>query len=125
MIVHDPGHIYQLEMYNGSYMSGDEDEILHFMKREGAGYPGNVGHHAGTNIQEVLRALIDRTKYLNNQVPHVANLVCIDNFRNCIYVLEHRAAERHKRVLPNLRGREIESIPVCHICGHIFCEEHK
>jgi hypothetical protein len=47
----EPGHTYQLECFDGC-----EALFLTFMKREGVLYPGNVGMHPGTNIQEVLRA---------------------------------------------------------------------
>jgi len=125
MRIHDKGHKYQLTMYNGSHMSGDEDQILTFMKREGNGYPGNEGHYAGTNIQEVLRALIDRLKYLNNQIPHDANTYAIADLRHALWELEKRAAERHKRKF-DYSWYEIETHPTCSICGHIGCNgNHK
>lgn len=126
MIVHDPGHKYQLKMYNGSYMSGDKDVILTFMKREGEGYPGNVGHYAGTNIQEVLRALINRVEYLDNQIPNTRNWFVLENLRECILLLEERAAERHGRKLIITPSHlTIEQEPTCPTCGHIQCKEHK
>lgn len=60
MKVIDPGHVYEL-----AHLDGQHVERLVFVKREGDGYPGNFGHHEGTNLQEVLRALIDRVEYLN------------------------------------------------------------
>jgi hypothetical protein len=49
----DPGHRYAL-----ANLDGDGEDMLTFVKREGMLYPGNVGSHAGTTMQEVLRALI-------------------------------------------------------------------
>ena len=121
MIIHDPGHKYQLEMYNGNYMSGDKDVILTFMKREGKGYPGNVGRYAGTNVQEVLRALIDRIEYLDNQIHDDRNDAILENLRRSLYMLEERAADRHRRQFSNIILHDIERYPTCPICGHIGC----
>jgi hypothetical protein len=119
----DPGHRYELAIFDG-----DESfaRVLQFVKREGEGYPGNVGHHEGTNIQEVLRALIDRLLYLDNQVPDHRNRDIVRRLRDSIWDLEKRAAERHGRDL-QFRDIEhepdIENEPVCRKCGHIGCKE--
>jgi hypothetical protein len=94
--------------------------LLYFVKREGEGYPGNVGHHAGTNIQDVLRALIDRVQYLDNQISDVENEFVLNDLRSALFCLEKRAANRHGRVL-GISQREIEKHPVCSKCGHIGC----
>ena len=67
------------------------------MKREGKGYPGNVGHYAGTNCQEVLRVLIDRVKYLEGQIPCRENSLIISSLRTALWHFESRAADRHNR----------------------------
>jgi hypothetical protein len=90
-------------------------------KREGPGYPGNVGSHPGTNIQEVLRVLIDRLKYLNNQIPDNHNSLALSDLREALWFLEHRAAERHGRFL-KVWPWEIELEPTCRKCGHIGCD---
>jgi hypothetical protein len=59
MKVLEAGHKYELLS-----LDGGEPQILTFVKREGEGYPGNVGHHPGTTLQEVLRAEIDRGMYV-------------------------------------------------------------
>lgn len=52
MRVVDPGHVYDLVSLDGGQV-----HRLTFVKRLGERYPGNVGFpHAGTNMQEVLRA---------------------------------------------------------------------
>lgn len=130
MRVVDPGHVYDLDVLDpdDAYESGP----LVFVKREGPGYPGNVGHHPGTNLQEVLRALIDRVKYLDGQIHDASNNRTLYSLRVAIYQLEERAARRHGRML-DLRvassvhgvvGDGIESLPVCGQCGHIGCEGH-
>lgn len=119
MRVIDLGHVYGLK-----HIDGPGEEILTYVKREGVGYPGNVGHHPGTNLQEVLRAEIHRTQYLNSQEPDPSNMVVISCARTMLLELELRAARRHGRKLFGL-PIEIENIPFCEGCGHIGCEgEH-
>ena len=117
----DPGHSYALATYDAD--QGIENGILVFMKREGEGYPFNVGHHPGTNCQEVIRALIDRVKYLNRQVPAVENAVIVAGLRSALAAFELRAARRHGRELPAF-NTPIEDEPVCVRCGHIWCGGH-
>ena len=115
MEVIEPGHIFDL-----APLDGDKPERLTFVMRTGENYPGNKQKHQGTNIQEVIRALISRVKYLNAQKPHVTNECCIIYLRLMLYNLELRAAEMHKRT-PDFDPYEIELLPVCHRCGHISC----
>ncbi len=117
MRIIDPGHQYALR-----HLDGDSEEIVTFVKREGPGYPGNAGHHPGTNIQEVLRMCIDRLKYLDNQIEDAANTLVIDNLRTALCILDHRAARRHGRTWTIPTGA-VELLPVCVICGHIDCFE--
>lgn len=128
MKIVDPGHHYRLDLLDApdlqSVVFGAD---LVFVKREGEGYPGNVGHYSGTNMQEVLRALIDRVKYLNNQIPHPRNDNVITSLRHAIFNLELRAAERHGRLdeftsLIMRGGPQIENFETCKKCGHIGCE---
>src|SRR5579871_2164805 len=100
MKVIDPGHLYVLNALDGDEGSSVQ---LRFVKREGKLYPGNEGHYAGTTIQEVCRALIDRVKYVNSQLPHDHNRVIINCLRLVILLLEERAAERHNREMPDVR----------------------
>jgi hypothetical protein len=115
----DAGHEYELESYDGT-----QPNRLVFMKREGEGYPFNVGHHAGTNCQEVLRALIDRVKYLQKQIPCDENLGLLTHLRGALFCLEYRAARRHGRVLhiPSESALEVEDYAVHRLCGHIQCD---
>lgn len=123
MITIDVGHCYALD-----HLDGQGDVELRFVKREGRKYPGNVGHYPGTNLQEVLRACIDRVKYLDHQVQCRENLQIIYNLRDCLRLLEERAAQRHGRPAdPRLYGLgtndPIEWLPTCPKCGHIGCKE--
>lgn len=99
-------------------------QIITYVKREGEGYPGNVGHYPGTNLQEGWRIEIDRLQYLNAQESHHSNDLAIRNLRQNIALLEMRAAERHGRSpLPMFDFEiSIELQPTCPKCGHIGCE---
>jgi hypothetical protein len=107
MKVLDRGHVYQVDVYDG-----DGELFIRFMKREGVGYPGNTGTHPGTNCQELLRVLIDRVRYLDNQIQCEENKKIIDNLVEALLLFEIRAIRRHGN---------IEKLPTCSICGHIIC----
>lgn len=96
MICLDAGHKYKL-----ATLDGDVDVILTFVKRNEPQekYPGNANAYPGTTTQEVLRALIDRQKYVNNQKPSLVNKQIIYFLRMCIWLLEYRAAEKKKQHL--------------------------
>lgn len=121
MRVIDPGHVYELA-YLDTNPENPASGQLSFVKREGPGYSGNRGHHAGTNLQEVLRAMIERVKYLDRQVPHVNNIGILVNLRHSLWLLELRAAERHGRAFDLSWGEGIEDHPTCPLCGHIGCK---
>lgn len=119
MRIIDPGHQYALR-----HLDGDGEEILTCVKREGAKYPGNIGHYPGTTTQEGMRAYIDRTKYVDNQEPCAENKQILVFLREVIFVLERRAARRHNRFfeLTIEERNNIESVPTCNKCGHIKCQ---
>ena len=119
MQVIDPGHLYQLP-----HLDGWGKSFLRFVKREGLGYPGNVGHYEGVNLQEVWRASIDRLRYLDNQIPHPGNKVAIFHLQNAILELEMRAAERHGHPLVDVYAVGVELHPTCPVCGHIQCHQY-
>lgn len=120
MIIVDPGHRYDLACLDAP--NDDYVETLTFVKREGDKYPGNVGHHPGTNIQEVLRAIIDRLWYLDNQDHDDRNEQIIFKLRDSIYLLEKRAADRHNRQFFKIMTDGIEGYDFCKKCGHIGCK---
>lgn len=89
----DPGHSYELSTLGGN----GAPATLVFVKRSGDGYPGNIGEHPGTTLQEVWRASLDRLKYLDWQNPSTYNAVAIASIQQAISALEDRAADRHGR----------------------------
>jgi hypothetical protein len=114
----EPGHIYSVEEYDS--LIYDFKQQLSFMKRIGKKFPNNIAPpHSGTNCQEVLRILIFRTQYLDNQKPCLANKLIIHNLRETIRLFENRALE--EKNLPKVNWPlEIETIPSCKTCGHIY-----
>ena len=126
----DPGHLYELDQLDDDL---DEPEQLMFVKRVGPEYPGNEGTpHYGVTTQEVIRALIDRMKYVNGQKPHELNEDVIICLRKCLFFLEVRAAEMRGDELPpwspigspDWLREDIENEPTCQACGHIRCDRH-
>jgi hypothetical protein len=128
MEVKDPGHLYSLDWLDEVSGWAEGEGELRFVKRIGENYPGNEEPgYSGTQTQEVLRALIDRTNYVDNQKPHVSNQEVLTNLRRSLYALELRAAEIRKEdlekwvavVKPKLS--RIERVTTCDWCGHIQC----
>jgi hypothetical protein len=121
MKVIDPGHSFELDCLDNR--PGPSLRLLRFVKREGPKYPGNVGSYPGTTTQEVLRALISRTLYVDGQEPSEVNKHVLLCMRRALYLLEERAAMRAGRALPEdfLHSIEPERFPTCTFCGHVGC----
>lgn len=123
MRILDPGHSYELRELDGT----NGTQLLRFVKRCGEKYPGNgTTPYPGVQMQEILRALIDRLKYVRAQSVELSDndsIVtddrCIDYLRATLLELELRAARRHKRVLR--KEGHIEDMPTCDGCGHVGC----
>lgn len=116
MRIIDPGHYYQLLT-----LDGDDIQYLRFVKREGPGFPGNVGYHSGTTLQSVIRALCERVRYLQRQAWCVHNVLLLSLLRVCLWLLEKRAAKRHgKSYWHGLAFAE--DTPMCPKCGHTVCD---
>lgn len=116
MQVLDPGHEYLLNCLDGK---SPWQHCLTFVKRQGAKYPGNTSAYRGTTSQEVLRALVDRARYVNNQFPCWETWLSIRLYRFIIWLYESRAARIHKRWVPTLNMAEWGK--TCNLCGHVNC----
>lgn len=116
VVILDPGHKYLLPSFDGG-----PSETLTFMKREGLGFPGNVGHYHGTNLQSVLRACLERVIYLHGQIAHENNIAIICHLKHSLRELEQRAAERHG-FNPNTISLDMAAFDqMCPTCGHVLC----
>ncbi len=115
MRVIDPGHEHVLDS-----LDGDLPQTLTFVKREGPMYPGNVGHHPGTTTQEVLRACVERLRYVNRQIPCPETETAMALLMAAIHLLEARAALRHGRPAPSLFDA-VDGRTKCSACGHVGC----
>lgn len=129
MKVIDPGHAYRLDVIDApTPLRRLAGQRLEFVKRVGDQFPGNTGPaHQGPTSQEVIRALIDRTQYVNAQKSHVENWVAIVALREALIALEMRAAYvRDDRAaadsIRDLIAPELE--PTCITCGHILCSRN-
>lgn len=117
----DPGHKYELLT-----LDGDLVQTLTFVKRfdhtHPERYPGNTSAYPGTTLQSVIRCLIERIDYLQNQIPHRNNLAIKSSPLGCLWLLEDRAAERHGRDF-DYRIEDMNQMPMCPHCGHVVCKE--
>lgn len=134
MIIVDPGHKYHPLSYDpeGKEPAKLADKI-DFFKKIGEGFPGNEGFPSwGTNCQELLRILIDRVKYLDNQIECRENKQILYAIRLALYFFEVRAAKRKNKTADflniepqlGLSLSNIENVPHCNICGHIYPHSH-
>ena len=83
----DPGHVYELRELGGG------TQTLRFAKRSGGAIKYNE-EWPGVQTQEVLRALIDRTKYLNDVLPCVETRDALWHLRMALFMYEVRAYRR-------------------------------
>ncbi len=98
MKVVNDGHVYRLEN-----LGGVDEQVLIFIKRSG----GAITYEEewpGLQVQEVLRVLIDRTKYLYNILPCLETQVALKNLRMSLYWYEVRAYRRKKEKLNKTEG---------------------
>lgn len=116
MNVIDPGHVYDLDS-----LDGEQANRLVFVKREGPKYPGNIGSHPGTTTQEVLRALIERAHYVNGQAFCEETERVEMLLRECVVLLEKRAARLHGRKLTASLDAVVWGVGKCSLCGHVGC----
>ena len=86
MKILDEGHKYLLKL------NGQEKEEIELTFYKDSAINGNG--YDGTTNQEVLRALIDRVKFLNKQNPHRFNDEIIYHLRQALALHEMRHIER-------------------------------
>jgi hypothetical protein len=120
MKVIDKGHKYELLT-----LDGELRQELRFVKRHDPvrpwRFPGNTESYPGTTLQSVIRALLERMRYLQNQIWSAENSLIISMLRFSLWLLEFRAARRHKRFYW-FGWDYAESAAMCRICGHTVCK---
>ncbi len=122
MKVIDPGHRYELATLDSNGLPYP----LQFVKRIGEKYPGNEPPAcAGTTLQEVLRALIDRATYVNGQIPCAETEAAIGLLSTALLLLEVRAKRVKGSVLEVDSLSAVVDAETCSKCGHVRCEVHR
>lgn len=120
MKVLDEGHKYQL-----SELDGGRGQQPVFVKRvdpkDPAKYPGNLDAYPGTTSQDVIKCLLNRARYVHNQIWAIENVFVIFGLRLALWFLEFRAARRHGRFYFKSLSFPENQIP-CLICGHTNCK---
>lgn len=90
-----PGHRYALINFEDK----DDHQSLQFIHKEpileGSTQLETIDD--GTTNEEVLEALIDRIKFLNNKFPCKENSCCITHLEEALMWLEKRTRDREKR----------------------------
>jgi hypothetical protein len=109
MKIIEPGHVYELNS-----LDGDTPETLTFVNRE------EGQEHPGTQTQEVIRALIDRTMHCDNCKRWAGNDKIIHHLRMALALHEARAIERKAE-----KGLyEAENVKVNSNDGHFMLVEN-
>lgn len=115
MKVVNPGHLYLVEN-----VDGPGDQQIRFVRRRGRDGKLLAERDSSPGIlcQELLRVLIDRVCYLNDEDPCSEDVAIIQGLRNALRLFEARAARRtiEKLSMPELA----DACPECHhlLCAH-------
>ena len=101
----EPGHVYRLDHLESSGQLSlvfarqePDDSDLTFIRRNSAAIT-HPSEHPGTNVQEVLRALIDRSQFLDSVVPCAETEDAIYYLRMAFFCYEARAWRRKQQKL--------------------------
>ena len=123
MRIIDPGHEYILEGVGTENLT----QKIIFVKNEGKQYPGNVGCHGGVLTQELLRVIIDRTKYLNAQGSCMETEHALAAIRQALAWYEVRAARCRGTHIVGSHSDALDDAHRCAFCGHNQCHriEHE
>lgn len=112
-----PGHEYLAE---GS--SDAEPQRIKFILNCGVKYPGNQGEpHRGILCQELMRILIDRMSYLNDQGSCAETEHALSAVRQALGWMEVRAARCRGDTIDLPHATSLEYSPTCAVCGHNHC----
>ena len=104
MKVINPGHSYEV-----AHLDGNGKTTITFVNR-GHGYDSE-----GTTCQELLRVLIDRVRFLDNELPWNSNNDILQHLRMALILFECRALIRKvekRRILPELLPIDNEDLHI-------------
>lgn len=102
MKVVDSGHVYKLDQLGGG------TQTIVFAKRSGGAIKYDK-EWPGLQTQEVLRVLIDRTKYLYNVLPCAETANALYHLRCALYEYEVRAFRRKQEKVNRLQHAHDDS----------------
>ncbi len=111
MNIIEPGHVYALD-----HLESDGTEYICFIKRSSGAVDYGSEEHPGTNTQEVLRALIDRSLFLNQILPCKETTDAINHLRYALWLYEVRAYRRkqakvNKRASTHISPESYRDVP--------------
>lgn len=109
MKIIEPGHIYEL-----AHLDGHGTTKLTFVNRE------EGTEHEGTQTQEVLRALINRTWHCHECLPWEGNRLIVTHLQLALVLHESRALYRKAE-----KGLYIPELVVTDIDGHFYLTHRK
>jgi len=98
----EPGHVYELQ-----HLGAEGHETLTFCRRNSAAIT-HESEHPGTNVQEVLRVLIDRSVFLNHVLRCMETEDAIQFLRMALECFEARALRRKRQKLNKAAGEHDE-----------------
>lgn len=100
MKILEPGHKYELE-----HLESEGKETLTFIRRSSGIVDYGDREHPGTNTQEVIRALIDRSLYLDWVLPCDETKDAVWHLRQALYCYEVRAWKRKQEKVNKMAGQ--------------------
>jgi hypothetical protein len=118
MKVIEPGHVYEL-----AEVDGIGSQTVRFVRRRDDNarlLSADEGLHPGILGQELLRVLINRTLYLNDEDPCQEDIEIVARLRECLRLYESRAARRTIEKMPMP-----ERADACPICHHLLCDHRQ
>lgn len=112
------GHVYLAEEVGGVRGQEAGHQTIAFVRRrdEHARLLPPDEQAPGLLSQELLRVLIDRVRYLNDEDPCVEDVEILGRLRDALRPFETRAARRTIEKLPMP-----ETAPACPLCHHLLC----
>lgn len=115
MRIQEPGHVYFV-----ANVDGPGEQRIVFVRRRGANAEllPEIERERGILSQELVRVLVDRVRYLNDEDPCAEDVAIIGHLRDVLRLFEARAARRtiEKLAMPEVA----EACPICHhlLCAH-------